>query len=371
MGSSFGQLFRITTFGESHGAAMGVVVDGCPPGLALDAGALQADLDRRRPGQGALTSPRQEADAVEILSGVREGVTLGTPIALVIRNRDARSGAYDHLEHLYRPSHADYTTEAKYGVRDHRGGGRASARETVARVAAGALARQLLARDFGIEVVGWVDGVGEVRCDGVDPETVSRAAVDAHPVRCPDGAAAAAMTEAIEAARRDRDTIGGTVACVARGVPAGWGEPVFDKLTADLARGLMSLPAARGFEIGEGFASTAMRGSVHNDPFRMEAGRVRARPNRSGGVQGGITNGESLRMRVAFKPVATVFQPQETVTREGEETTFTASGRHDPCVVPRAVPIVEAMVCLVLADHYLRHRALTGAPGPIGGPGAA
>ena len=357
MASSTGVLFRVTTFGESHGPAVGAILDGCPPGLEVDLGAVQADLDRRRPGQGPLVSPRQEADRVEVLSGLKDGVTLGSPLTLLVHNTDARPGAYDHLEHVYRPSHADYTTDAKYGRRDHRGGGRASARETVGRVAAGAVARQLLARDFGVEVVGWVGSVADVDAE-VDPATVTRDAVDAQAVRCPEPGAAARMTEAIEAARRDRDTVGGVVGCVARGVPPGWGEPVFDKLTADLARGCMSLPAARGFEVGLGFAATRMRGSAHNDPFVMDGGRVRAPSNRSGGIQGGISNGEPVLCRVAFKPVATVFQPQETVTDAGEAVQLTARGRHDPCVLPRAVPLVEAMVLLTLADHALRQRAL-------------
>lgn len=369
MGSTFGQLFRVTTFGESHGRAMGVVVDGCPPGLALDLAAVQAELDRRRPGQSKLTTSRGETDQVEVLSGVVDGVTLGTPIAMVVHNKDARSGAYDDLEHVYRPSHADYTYDAKYGVRDHRGGGRASARETVGRVAAGAIAAQLLARDTGVEVVAWVQSVADVVARAVNDE-VTRADVDQNDVRCPDPEAAGRMVARIEAARKDRDTLGGVVACVARGVPAGWGEPVFDKLTADLAKACMSLPAARGFEVGEGFASTVMRGSEHNDPFTFEDGEVHARPNHSGGIQGGISNGEPIHLRVAFKPVATLFQSQRTISDTGEAVELTARGRHDPCVLPRAAPIVEAMVRLVLADHYLRQRGLTGQGGTVGGPGA-
>ncbi|RMG19321.1 MAG: chorismate synthase, partial [Deltaproteobacteria bacterium] len=321
-GSTFGRILTVTTFGESHGPAVGVVLDGCPPGEPIDVGAIEADLARRRPGQSALSSPRREPDAVELLSGVKDGVTLGTPIGLLVRNQDARPGAYDALESVYRPSHADYTTHAKYGIRDHRGGGRASARETVGRVAAAGLVRQILSR-LGVEVVAWVDSVADVVCPEVDVETVDRTAVDATPVRCPDPVAAREMEARIEAARRDRDTVGGTVRCVARGVPAGWGDPVFDKLSADLAKACMSLPATRGFEVGLGFAAAGMRGSEHNDPFTMEAGRVRAHPNRSGGIQGGISNGEPILLRVAFKPVATIFQPQQTITVTGEATTLT------------------------------------------------
>ena len=367
-GSSFGRILTVTTFGESHGPAVGVVIDGCPPGYAIDLAQVQADLARRRPGQSALTSPRREPDRIEVLSGLKDGCTLGTPIALLVRNEDARPAAYDHLEGVYRPSHADYTTHAKYGIRDHRGGGRASARETVGRVAAAGIVRQILAT-LGVEVIAYVDSVAGIEASPVDPETVGRAEVDATPVRCPDPEAARKMADAIETARRDRDTVGGTICCIARGVPAGWGEPVFAKLTADLAKACMSLPAARGFEVGRGFAATRLRGSEHNDPFQMEAGRVRARPNRSGGIQGGISNGEPILVRVAFKPVATLPQPQPTITTEGTPTVLEAHGRHDPCVLPRAVPLVEAMVVLTLADHWLRQRALSGSDGPAYVPG--
>ncbi len=360
MSNSFGQAFRITTFGESHGAGLGVVVDGCPAGHPFPWDRIRGQLARRRPGQGKLTSPRQEADAVQVLSGVHSesGLTLGTPIAMVFANEDARSKHYAELAALYRPSHADYTYEARYGLREAAGGGRASARETVARVAAGALAEDLLATAHGVEIVAWVDEVAGIAAEAVDGEALTRAAVDASEVRCPEAAAAERMTAAIEAARREGDTVGGVVRCVARGVPAGFGAPVFGKLTAELAAGLMSLPASRAFEVGEGLASTRLRGSEHNDPFYGDAsGRVRTRTNHSGGIQGGISNGETLRLAVAFKPVATIFRPQETVNRAGESVTFQAKGRHDPCVLPRAVPMVEAMVALVLCDHMLRARS--------------
>lgn len=363
MSSSTGALFRLTTFGESHGGGVGVVVDGCPPRLALSTDDVQRDLDRRRPGQSRLVTQRDEADRVEILSGVVDGVTLGSPIAMLVRNSDARSGAYDHLAGLYRPSHADWTTEAKYGVRAVAGGGRASARETIGRVAAGAVARKLLAERVGVEVLGWVSRVHDVTAE-VDPSTVTVDDVEVDPTRCPDPAAAAAMTESIEAARRDGDSLGGVVTCVARGVPAGWGEPVFDKLEADLAKACMSLPASKGFEVGAGFASVAMTGREHNDPFVPGPdGRPRTTTNNSGGIQGGISNGEEVVLRVAFKPTATISSAQQTVTRSGEEVTLEAKGRHDPCVLPRAVPMVEAAVLLVLADHWLRQAALeAGAP---------
>jgi chorismate synthase len=362
VGSSSGRHFRIATFGESHGGGVGVVVDGCPPRLAISAEEIQRDLDRRRPGQSRLTTPRQEEDRVEILSGVFEGRSLGSPIALLVRNKDARPSAYEPMKHLYRPSHADYTTEAKYGIRNWQGGGRASARETIGRVAAGAIARKLLAEVAGVEVLAWVRRVHEVEAK-VDPATVGLDAVESNPVRCPEPSAAAEMIEQIDAARRRGDSLGGVVECVARGVPPGLGEPVFDKLEADLAHALMSLPASKGFEIGSGFDGTRMTGIEHNDPFVPgEGGRPRTASNRSGGVQGGISNGEPIVVRVAFKPTATISLAQETVTTSGESTTLEASGRHDPCVLPRAVPMVEAMVCLVLADHWLRQRAVDVLP---------
>ena len=356
--SNLGTLFRISTFGESHGAGVGVVIDGCPPRLAITAEEIQAELDKRRPGQSRLVTQRQEADQVEILSGVFEGQTTGTSIAMMVRNADHNSGAYDHLKDLYRPSHADFTYEAKYGVRDHRGGGRASARETIGRVAAGAVARKLLAQGAGIEIVAWVSRVHEIEAS-IDPLTVSSEQVEAHPTRCPDPVAAEAMATAIEEARSNGDSLGGVVSFTVRGVPAGLGEPVFDKLDADLAKAMMSLPATKGFEIGSGFAGTYMTGLAHNDPFIPGPdGTVRTATNNSGGIQGGMSNGADVTGRVAFKPTGTISSEQDTVTTEGEATKLSAKGRHDPCVLPRAVPMVEAMAALVLADHWLRQKAL-------------
>jgi chorismate synthase len=358
MSSSFGRIFRISSFGESHGGAVGVVVDGCPPKLQISPEEIQRDLDRRRPGQSRLTTSRQEADSAEIVSGIFEGQTLGTPIAILVRNRDARPQAYEHMKDIYRPSHADYTTEAKYGIRNWQGGGRASARETVGRVAAGAIARKLLHTVANIEVLAWVHRVHEVEAK-IDPTDVTLEAVESNLVRCPEPSAAAEMIERIDAARARGDSLGGVVECVARNVPPGLGEPVFDKLEAELAGALMSLPASKGFEIGSGFGGTRMTGIEHNDPFVLgEDGTPHTESNRSGGIQGGITNGEPVVLRVAFKPTATIAQAQQTVTRDGKSTTLEAQGRHDPCVLPRAVPIVEAMVCLVLADHWLRQRAV-------------
>jgi chorismate synthase len=359
MSSSFGTLYRVTTFGESHGPAVGVVVDGCPPRLPLAAEEIQVELDRRRPGQSKLTSQRQEPDRVEILSGVHEGQTTGTPIALLVRNQDSRSGDYEEMRTKYRPSHADYTYQAKYGIRTWQGGGRASARETVGRVAASVPARKVLAGAGPIEIVAYVKQVHTLVAD-VDPAVVTREAVEANIVRCPDEARAAEMIAAIDAARKAGDSLGGIVEAVARGVPPGWGEPIFDKLDADLAKAMLSLPAAKGFEIGSGFGGVLLTGTQHNDPFYDGGGRVRTRTNRSGGVQGGISNGEDIVIRVAFKPTATVLREQETVDIDGKDTTIKARGRHDPCVLPRAVPIVEAMMALVLADHYLRQRAQCG-----------
>jgi chorismate synthase len=358
-GNTFGSLFRVTTFGESHGPAVGVVVDGAPPRLPLAADEIQRELDRRRPGQSAITTQRREPDTVEILSGVSDGVTLGTPIALLVRNEDNRGGDYEEMRTKYRPSHADYTYDAKFGVRAWQGGGRASARETVGRVAAGVVARKALAAAGNVEIVAWVQRVQDLEVD-VDPASVTTAAVEANIVRCPDGAAAARMIALIDGARKAGDSLGGVVEAVARGVPPGLGEPVFDKLEADLAKAMMSLPAAKGFEIGSGFAGTRLTGSQHNDPFYNAAGRIRTRTNRSGGVQGGITNGEDIVLRVAFKPTATILREQETVDQSGQQTTIKPRGRHDPCVLPRAVPIVEAMMALVLADHFLRQRGQCG-----------
>jgi chorismate synthase len=357
VGNSFGHLFRVTTWGESHGAAIGAVVDGCPPRLPLAEADIQPDLDRRRPGQSALVSQRRESDTVRILSGVYEGLTLGTPIALEIPNEDMRPGDYEEMREKYRPSHADYTYEAKYGLRDWRGGGRTSARETAGRVAAGAIARKLLAVRWGVEVVAWVDKVGRITATS-DVETVTRSEVDKTPIRCPDATAAERMIAAVEAARKAGDSLGGVVTCAVRGCPPGWGEPVFDRLEADLAKAVMSLPASKGFEIGSGFGGTDLGGREHNDEFYMEGDRVRTRTNRSGGVQGGISNGETIYFRVAFKPTATILQEQQTVDVRHADTTLRGRGRHDPCVLPRAVPMVEAMTALVLADHALRQEAI-------------
>lgn len=362
MSSELGRIFRISTFGESHGGGIGVVVDGCPPRLALDVAEIQRDLDRRRPGQSRLTTPRQEVDRAEILSGVFEGRTLGSPIAILVRNSDARPQAYEHMKDVYRPSHADWTTEAKYGIRNWQGGGRASARETIGRVAAAAIARKLLRAVAGIEVLAFVQRVHAVEAK-IDPSAVTLEAVEANPVRCPDPAAAAEMEALIDAARRRGDSLGGVVACVARHVPPGLGEPIFDRLEAELAHALLSLPASKGFEIGSGFAGTLQTGLEHNDPFVPGSdGKPRTASNRSGGVQGGISNGEDVVVRVAFKPTATISSAQQTVDREGRAVVLEAKGRHDPCVLPRAVPIVEAMVLLVLADHWLRQRAVDVLP---------
>ncbi len=362
MSSTFGTLFRISTFGESHGGAVGVVIDGCPSRLALDVAAIQHDLDRRRPGQSRLVTQRDESDLVEVLSGVFDGRTTGAPIAMVVQNADARSEAYDHLRDVYRPSHADYTYDAKFGFRDHRGGGRSSARETIGRVAAGAVARTLLRTVADIEVLAWVSRVHDIEAD-VNASTVQLADVEANPTRCPDPTAAARMIEAIEQARRDGDSLGGIVECVVRNCPVGLGEPVFDRLHADLGKGVLSLPACKGFEIGSGFAGTLLTGRQHNDPFVPGGdGRPRTTTNHSGGVQGGIANGETITLRAAFKPTATISSPQQTVDRNNVATELAAKGRHDPCVLPRAVPMVEAMVLLVLADHWLRQRALDVLP---------
>ncbi|QEY32235.1 chorismate synthase [Synechococcus sp. RSCCF101] len=356
MGNSFGTLFRISSFGESHGGGVGVIVDGCPPRLALSLEDIQSDLDRRRPGQSSITTPRKEADRVEILSGLLDGVTLGTPIAMLVRNKDQRPKDYGEVQQAFRPSHADATYQAKYGIQARSGGGRASARETIARVAGGAIARQLLARTHGTEVIAWVQRIHTIEA-GIDPALVNRDAVEATPVRCPEPEAAAAMIERIEAIGREGDSCGGVIDCLVRRPPVGLGMPVFDKLEADLAKAVMSLPATKGFEIGSGFAGTLLKGSEHNDAFLpSEDGSLRTATNNSGGIQGGISNGEPIRIRVAFKPTATIRKEQRTVDVTGAATTLAARGRHDPCVLPRAVPMVEAMVSLVLADHLLRQQ---------------
>jgi chorismate synthase len=353
-GNSFGQLFRITTFGESHGPAVGVILDGCPPGLAISESDIQPDLDRRRPGQSRITTARQESDAIQILSGVFEGVTTGTPICMMVANADARSRDYSAIKDLFRPGHADHSYTAKYGVRDYRGGGRASARETIGRVAAGAVARKLLATE-GVEINAWTCQVGDVVMNN-DVET-TRELVDANPVRCPDPATAERMIALIDKVRGERDSIGSAVRIEAKGVPAGLGEPVFDKLKADLAKALMSLPAVMGFEYGSGFDAITMRGSQNNDAFITRDGNITTETNRHGGMLGGISTGEPILMRVAIKPTPSIAREQQTVDTSGTEQTIETKGRHDPCLAPRFIPMGEAMTALVLADHLLRYRA--------------
>jgi chorismate synthase len=358
MGSSFGQLFRIATWGESHGGGVGVVIDGCPPNLDLTEADIQIDLDRRRPGQSKIVTPRKEADRCEILSGTFQGKTLGTPIAILVRNEDQRPEAYSEMATTYRPSHADYTYDAKYGLRNWQGGGRASARETIGRVAAAAVAKKVLrALAPDLEIVAYVKSIKDITGQ-IDPETIQFETVESNIVRCGDPAVVDAMIALIQAVRSEGNSVGGVVECVVRGVPAGWGEPVFDKLEADLAKGMLSLPATKGFEIGSGFGGTLLTGLEHNDEFYMEGDRVRTRTNRSGGIQGGISNGESIFFRVAFKPTATLLRSQATVSNDGQETELSARGRHDPCVLPRAVPMVEAMALLVLCDHALRQTVI-------------
>jgi chorismate synthase len=359
MGNTFGQLFRVTTFGESHGGGIGVVIDGCPPRIEISEADIQCELDRRRPGQSKITTQRKEDDRCEILSGVFEGKTLGTPIAVLVRNQDARPEAYTEMKETFRPSHADFTYEAKYGIRNWQGGGRASARETIGRVAASAIARKVLRTFYAsIDIVGYVTQVHEVVAK-IDRSKVKAEDVYANIVHCPDAAAAKIMMDLIERVREEGDSLGGVIECIVRGAPPGLGEPVFDKLEADLAKAMLSLPATKGFEIGSGFSATRMRGSEHNDPFEMQGERVRTSSNNSGGVQGGISNGEEIYFRVAFKPTATIAREQQTVTAGGELTRLAARGRHDPCVLPRAVPMVEAMTALVLCDHALRQRAIS------------
>lgn len=358
MGNIFGRLFRVTTFGESHGGGIGVIIDGCPPRIEISEAEIQRELDRRRPGQSKLTTRRKEADRCEILSGVFEGKTLGTPIAVLVRNKDARPEDYSEIARKFRPSHADYTYEAKYGIRNWQGGGRASARETIGRVAAGAIAKKILAALYtDFEIVAYVTQIHELAAQ-IDRSIVKIKDVEKTIVRCPDNSIARKMISLIETVRDEGDSVGGVIECVARGVPPGLGEPVFDKLEADLAKAMLSIPAAKAFEIGSGFGATQMRGSQHNDAFETRAGKIRTTTNNSGGVQGGISNGEDIYFRVAFKPPATIALEQKTVTISKDETDLAARGRHDPCVLPRAVPIVEAMAALVLCDHALRQNAV-------------
>lgn len=357
MANSFGQLFRITTWGESHGGGVGVVIDGCPPRLELSEADIQPDLDRRRPGQSKIVTPRKETDTVKILSGVFDGKTLGTPISMWVKNEDQRPEAYSEMQTKFRPSHADYTYQAKFGIRDWRGGGRTSARETIGRVAAGAVAKKFLREHFGVEILSYVKQVKDI-CADVEPETVKFKDIESNIVRCPDARMAKKMIRLIEKTRSAGDSVGGIVEGVARGVPVGWGEPVFDRLEADLAKAMLSLPASKGFDIGSGFGGVTMTGLEHNDRFRMKSGKVRTTTNYSGGIQGGISNGETIYFRVAFKPVATVMHELDTVDVHLRNTRLKARGRHDPCVLPRAVPMIEAMTALVLVDHALRHQAL-------------
>lgn len=359
MGNSFGHTFRITTWGESHGGGVGVVIDGCPPGLTISPQDIQVELDRRRPGQSKITTQRQEEDIVEIQSGLFEGKSLGTPISMLVWNKDAKSKDYEEMRTKFRPSHADYTYQSKYGIRNWQGGGRASARETIGRVAAGAIARMILQETCDVSIVAYVKQVNTLVAE-IDPTEVTREKVEANIVRCPHPLMAEQMIERIEEARKDGDSLGGVVEAVARSVPPGLGDPVFDKLEADLAKAMLSLPACKGFESGSGFGGITLTGSTHNDPFYSEVGRIRTRTNRSGGIQGGISNGEDILIRAAFKPTATILKEQDTVDVDGNPTTLKGRGRHDPCVLPRAVPMVEAMMSLVLVDHYLRQKAQCG-----------
>jgi len=356
MSNTYGKIFKITTFGESHGVGVGVVLDGCPAGLAIDTGFIQKELGRRRPGQSKITTQRQEEDKIEILSGVFEGKSTGVPIAMVVYNGDQRSKDYSHIADKYRPSHADYTYDQKYGIRDYRGGGRSSARETLARVAAGAIAKQLLAT-IGVEISAYVSQAGPLKLEKsyweLDLDTT-----DDNIVRCPDQAMAEKMIAFIDETRKNRDTVGGVVSCVVKNTPVGLGEPVFDKLHAELGKAMLSINAVKGFEYGSGFEGVSLYGSQHNDAFYVEKDKVKTRTNFSGGIQGGISNGEAIYFRVAFKPVATLMMDQSSINNRGEAVTVSGKGRHDPCVVPRAVPIVEAMAALVLADFYLRNKVV-------------
>ncbi|MBX7227176.1 MAG: chorismate synthase [Chitinophagales bacterium] len=353
-GSSFGEIFRITTFGESHGAAIGVIIDGCPAGLEIDMAFIQAEMQRRKPGQSKIVTQRKEEDEVEILSGVFEGKTEGTPIAMLIRNTDQKSHDYSHIAHSFRPSHADFTFQEKFGHRDYRGGGRSSARETAARVAAGAIAKQLL-QEYGVSIHAYVSQVGDIQLKKSYQE-IDIQLIESNPVRCPDVEIAAQMEQLIRDVRKDGDTIGGVVTAFVTGTPVGLGEPVFDKLHADLGKAMLSINACKGFEYGSGFEGVSLRGSAHNDAFENRSGKITTITNHSGGIQGGISNGMDIYFKVAFKPVATIMHEQASVDDAGNPVTVVGKGRHDPCVLPRAVPIVEAMAALVLADHLLRQR---------------
>ena len=355
-GNTFGQLFRITTFGESHGGAVGVVLDGCPPGIEISEDEIQIELDRRKPGQSKITTPRREQDKIKMLSGIFEGKTTGTPILLIAYNQEFESDDYQELKEVYRPSHADFTYEAKYGIRDWRGSGRASARETLARVASGAIAKKYLKQKLGIEFLSYVEQVGNIRTD-VDFNSVTIEQIEANIIRCPDPVVAEKMIAFIEQVKQEGDSIGGVIKGVIKKVPAGLGEPVFDKLSADLGKAMLSINAVKGFEIGSGFEGTKLKGSEHNDPFIIKDGNIRTKSNHAGGVLGGISSGETIYFRVAFKSVSTIKKKQQTVSRAKHEVELEAAGRHDPCVLPRAIPIVDAMGALVVMDHYLRNKA--------------
>ena len=355
MGNSFGNLFRISSWGESHGGGIGVVIDGCPPRLPLSESDIQPCLDRRRPGQSKLTTPRKEEDRIEILSGVFDGLTLGTPIAMLVRNKDARPQAYDEMKSKFRPSHADFTYQTKYGHRNHEGGGRSSARETIARVAAGAIAQKILSYEK-VSITTYVERIHDIETPELE-DLPTMESIESSPTRCPHPETAVQMEARILEARNNGDSVGGSIRCRVNGMPVGWGAPVFDRIEADLAKAMLSLPATKGFEIGSGFEGTFLKGSEHNDLFENRDGEVHTQSNRSGGVQGGISNGEELYFRVGFKPTATILKPQQTVNEEGKDTELIGRGRHDPCVLPRAVPIVEAMAALVLVEHRMMHHA--------------
>ena len=360
MGNNFGQIFKISTFGESHGDSIGVILEGCPPRLELDISKIQFELDRRKPGQSKITTPRKESDQIQILSGVEGNKTLGTPIAMVVKNKDKKPSDYKELNRVFRPSHADATYQAKYGIQASSGGGRASARETIGRVAAGAIAKQLLDKECGLEILAWVERIHDIEAN-INHEKVTLSSIESNIVRCPDEKQSLKMIERIESISKEGDSCGGVIKCVVRNAPSGLGMPVFDKLEADLAKALMSLPATKGFEIGSGFQGTFLKGSEHNDQFVPSSDKsIKTFTNNSGGVQGGISNGEPILLKVGFKPTATIRKTQQTIDEQGKEVTLKAKGRHDPCVLPRAVPMVEAMVALVLADHLLRQRGQCG-----------
>tara|TARA_Y100000589_G_scaffold110079_1_gene104611 strand:+ start:118 stop:1212 length:1095 start_codon:yes stop_codon:yes gene_type:complete len=358
MGNSFGKIFKVNTFGESHGGAVGVILDGCPPQLELDIDLIQHELNRRRPGQSQITTPRKEEDKLEILSGIKDNITLGTPIAMIIRNKDQRPNDYNNIEKVFRPSHADGTYHLKYGIQANSGGGRSSARETIGRVAGGAIAKQFLQRLHQIEILSWVKRIHNIDAE-INPDHISIKNIESNIVRCPDTKIAEKMIKRIKELQEEGDSCGGVIEAIVKNIPSGLGMPVFDKLEADLAKALMSLPATKGFEIGSGFSGTYLKGSEHNDPFVMSSDRnkLKTLSNNSGGIQGGISNGEMLKMRIAFKPTATIRKEQMTVNAEGKEVTMSAKGRHDPCVLPRAVPMVDSMIALVIADHLLLNHA--------------